>query len=118
MKSLNSVRLIGHLGADPECKEHDGKMVAKFSLATSEEWLDKATNEKKTITEWHNVVCFNKLAEIVKNHLKKGSRIYLAGKLKTSRWKNKSLEPRSITEIIADECIMLDIKTTDKATDG
>lgn len=110
MKSLNSVKLIGHLGADPECKEGDKSMVVKFCIATSEDWIDKETNEKRTITEWHNVVCFNKLAEIVKNNFKKGSRIYLAGKLKTSRWKNKSLEPRSITEIIADECIVLNSK--------
>lgn len=113
MKSLNSVQLIGHLGGDPECKESDKSMVTKFSLATSEDWIDKATNEKKSATDWHNIVCFNKLAEIAKNYLKKGSRIYLAGKLKTSRWKNKDLEPRSITEIIVDELIMLDSKPPD-----
>jgi single-strand DNA-binding protein len=113
MKSLNSVQLIGHLGSDPECKEHDTKMVAKFSLATGEEWIDKSSDEKQTTTEWHKVVCFNKLAEIVKNHLKKGERIYISGKLKTSRWQDKNNETRSITEIVADELIMLSHKAGD-----
>jgi single-strand DNA-binding protein len=113
MKSLNNVELIGHLGSDPECKEHDGKMVAKFSLATGEEWLDKLSKEKQTATEWHKVVCFNKLAEIVKKHLKKGERIYISGKLKTSRWQDKNNEARSITEIIADELILLSNKASD-----
>lgn len=113
MRSLNSVQLIGHLGMDPEYKEHDNKMVAKFTLATSDEWLDKISNEKQTATEWHKIVCFNKLAEIVKKHLKKGERIYISGKVKTSKWQDKNNEPRSTTEIIADELIMLSNKSGD-----
>lgn len=73
MKSLNSVQLIGNIGNDPETKELNGKMVSKFSIATSEEWLDKTTSEKHSNTEWHKVVCFSKLADIVNRYLKKGA---------------------------------------------
>ena len=110
MKSLNRVQLIGNLGNDPEIKEHDGKVISKFSIATSEEWLDKSTNEKRKNIEWHRVVCFNYLATIVKNHLKKGTKIYLAGKLKTTKWQDKNNENHYATDIIAEELIMLDSK--------
>lgn len=113
MKSLNKVQLIGNVGLDPESKEHEGKMVSKFSVATSEEWLGKNTTEKKTHTEWHKVVCFSKLAEIVNRYLKKGARIYISGKLKTSQWQDKNNENRYTTEIIADELIMLDSKSSE-----
>jgi single-strand DNA-binding protein len=111
MRSLNKMQLIGNVGAEPEFKEHDGKMVSKFSVATGEEWVDKLTNEKQTNTEWHKIVCFNKLAEIVNTYLKKGARVYISGKLKTSKWQDKNNEARSTTEIIADELIMLDGKS-------
>jgi single-strand DNA-binding protein len=110
MKSLNNVQLIGHLGHDPETKEINGKMVSVFSIATSEEWLDKATTKKCTNTEWHKIVCFSKLADIVNRYLKQGARIYLSGKLKTSKWQDKNNETRHTTEIIAEELIMLDNK--------
>ncbi|MDR3491004.1 MAG: single-stranded DNA-binding protein [Gammaproteobacteria bacterium] len=111
MKSLNSIQLIGHVGSDPELNETGGKMVSKFSVATSEEWLDKSTLEKVKNTEWHKIVCFNKLAEIVNKYLKKGARIYVSGKLKTSAWQDINNENRSTTEVIADELIMLDSKS-------
>lgn len=111
MKSLNQVQLIGHVGNDPEGKETAGKMISKFAIATSEEWLDKSTTEKQNNTEWHKVVCFNKLAEIVNKYLKKGARVYLSGKLKTSKWQDKNNESRYTTEIVADELIMLDAKS-------
>lgn len=114
MRSLNNVQLIGHVGSDPEIKELNGKMIAQFSIATSEEWKDKVTHEKQSYTEWHKVVCFNKLAEIVKSYLKKGARIYLSGKLKTSKWQDKNNETRYTTEIIADELILLDSKSDEK----
>src|SRR3990167_4627154 len=98
MKSLNTVKLIGHLGSDPEIKEYDGKAVSKFSIATGEEWIDKATNEKRGCTEWHKVVCFNKLANITKDYLKKGTRVYVAGKLRTSKWQDKNNENHYTTE--------------------
>ena len=110
MKSLNMVQLIGNLGSDPEVKEHDGKMVSKFSIATSETWLDKATNEKRKNIEWHRIVCFNQVAKIAKAHLKKGTKIYLAGKLKTTKWQDKNNENHYATDIIAEELIMLDSK--------
>jgi single-strand DNA-binding protein len=113
MKSLNLVQMIGNLGADPEFKEHNGVMICKFSVATSEEWVDKVTAEKNTKSEWHKVVCFNKLAEITNKYLKKGSRIYLSGKIRISKWQDKNNETRCLTEIIADELIMLSHKLED-----
>ena len=113
MKSLNHVQLIGHLNADPECKESNGKTVAKFSIATGNEWLDKSTDEKQKTTEWHKVVCFNQLAAIVNCYLKKGARVYISGKLKTSKWQGKNNESKSITEIIANELVMLDRKSSE-----
>ena len=108
MKSLNQVQLIGNLGSDPECKDHNGKMIAKFSIATGEEWIDKTTNEKRGGTEWHKVVCFSKLAEIAQSYLKKGAKVYVAGKLKTSKWQDKNNENHFTTEVIVDDLIMLD----------
>lgn len=108
MRSLNHVQLIGHLGADPESQSKDNLGVTKFSVATSESWLDKTTGERRVTTEWHRIVCFSKLAELVKNHL--GSKVYVSGKLKTSKWQDKHNETRYTTEVIADDLIMLDPK--------
>ena len=105
MKSLNLVQLIGNLGGDPEVTEHQDKMIVKFSLA-----LDEQKNSENTT--WQKVVCFNKLAEITAAHLKKGARIYISGKLKTSKWIDKNKENRYTTEVIANELIMLDSKKT------
>ena len=110
MKSLNMVQLIGHLGNDPEIKENEGKMITKFSIATSETWLDKTTSEKRTSIEWHRVVCFNQVAKIAKAHLKKGAKVYLGGKIKTSKWQDKNNENHYATDIIAEELIILDSK--------
>lgn len=110
MKSLNSVQLIGNIGNDPEFSENQGKMVSKLSMATTDKWLDKVTAETRVITEWHKLVFFNKLAEIAKDYLKKGARIFVSGKLRTSEWKNKNGETRHTTEVIVDELIMLDSK--------
>ena len=112
MKSLNQVQLIGHLGGDPEVSESDGKSYARFSIATSEEWLDKKTNVKRENVEWHNLVCFNKLADITKMYLKKGSRVFASGKLKTSKWQDKNNETKYSTQVVIDELIMLDQKPT------
>lgn len=113
MKSLNHVQLIGHVGSDPESKSQDTACVVKFSIATSENWVDKLTLQKQTQTEWHKIVCFNKLGEIAKTYLKKGSRIYLSGQLKSSRWQDKNNENRTTVEIIADELILLDSKANE-----
>lgn len=111
MKSLNQVQLIGNVGVDPEYKDNGGKKISKFSIATGEVWLDKVTNEKQTNTEWHKIVCFNKLAEIVNSYVKKGEHVYISGKLRTSKWQDKNNEAKFTTEIIADELIMLSNST-------
>lgn len=110
MKSLNQIQLIGNVGTDPEFKEGSGATFSKFTLATGEEWIDKTTLMKHENTEWHKIVCFNRLGEVAKNHVKKGARIYLSGKLRTSTWKDKNNENRYTTEIIADNIILLDGK--------
>ena len=101
--SLNKVLLIGRLGADPEIKQMvNGKSVARLSLATSQNWKDKNTGEKKEKTEWHRVVVFNEgLVNVVQQYLKKGSQIYIEGQLSTRKWKDEqSGQDKYSTEII------------------
>jgi len=108
MKSLNKVQLIGHLGKDPESRAlPDGRAVCNFTVATSETWKDKASGEKKEKTEWHRVSAFGKLAEICGEYLKKGSQVYIDGKLSTRKWQDKDGANRYTTEITADSMIML-----------
>jgi single-strand DNA-binding protein len=110
-KSLNKVTLIGNLGKEPELSyTASGIAVAKFSIATNERWKDQegAVQER---TEWHNIVAWRKLAEICGQYLKKGSKVYLEGKLQTRSWDDKNTGvKRYTTEIIADDLIMLDSK--------
>jgi single-strand DNA-binding protein len=117
MKSLNNVQLIGHLGQTPEAIDYDGKLIVKFSVATNEQWLDKVTGEKIRTTEWHKAVCFNKLAEIVKKFVNKGAKVYLSGKLKTSKWLDKNKMDHYTTEIVVEELIMLDAKPSSCESD-
>ena len=101
--SLNKVLLIGRLGADPEIKQMvNGKSVARFSLATSQSWKDKATGEKKEKTEWHRIVVFNEgLVNVVQQYLKKGAQIYVEGQLSTRKWQDeKSGQDKYSTEIL------------------
>ena len=101
--SLNKVLLIGRLGADPEIKQMvNGKSIARFSLATSQNWKDKNTGEKKQKTEWHRVVIFNEgLVNVVKQYLKKGSQVYIEGQLSTRKWKDEqSGQDKYSTEVI------------------
>lgn len=108
MASVNKVILIGHLGKDPETRYMpNGDQVTNITVATSEQWTDKATNEKKEATEWHRVVFFRRLAEIAGQYLKKGSQVYLEGKLKTRKWQDKEGQDRYTTEIHADSLKML-----------
>lgn len=108
MASVNKVILVGHLGKDPETRYMpNGDPVANITVATSEQWTDKATNEKKEATEWHRVVFFRRLAEIVGQYLKKGSQVYIEGALKTRKWQDKDGQDRYTTEIVADEMKML-----------
>ena len=107
-KSLNKVMLIGNLGKDPEVKfTPGGTAVAKFSLATNERFKDKA-GEWQDRTEWHNIVAWQRLAEIVGEYVKKGSKIYIEGRLQTSSWEDKqSGEKKYRTEIIASDLLLL-----------
>lgn len=114
--AVNKVILIGNLGDAPEVKYMpNGDAVANFSLATTERWKDKATGENKDATEWHRIVIYKQLAEIAGKYLKKGSKIYLEGKLKTRKWQDKSGQDRYTTEIIADQMQMLDSKENNSA---
>lgn len=107
-KDVNKVILIGHLGQDPEVKNMpSGGAVANVSIATSEQWTDKQTNEKRERTEWHRVVFFNRTAEVVGQYLRKGSQIYVEGRLQTRKWQGQNGEDRYTTEIVANEMQML-----------
>ena len=108
MASVNKAILVGALGKDPETRfMPDGKAVANFSIATSESWKDKNSGEKKEVTEWHRISVFGGLAEICGQYLKKGSSVYIEGKIQTRKWKDKEGNDRYTTEIVADKMQML-----------
>ena len=110
-KGVNKVILIGNLGNDPELRyTPSGSAVANITLATSESWRDKQSGEQQERTEWHRVVFFNRLAEIVGEYLRKGSKIYVEGSLRTRKWQDKAGIERYTTEIVAAEMHMLDRK--------
>jgi single-strand DNA-binding protein len=100
--SLNRVELIGNLGRDPESPRlNNGNMVVNFSIATSETWKDKDSGEKKERTDWHNIVIFNDaLCRVAEQYLKKGSKIYISGKLQTRKWQDQSGQDRYSTEVV------------------
>ncbi|WP_127470116.1 single-stranded DNA-binding protein [Thiomicrorhabdus aquaedulcis] len=101
MRGVNKVILVGTLGADPEVKyAANGNAIANLSVATSEEWNDKATGQKQQKTEWHRISIFGKLAEIAGQYLKKGSQVYLEGKLQTRKWQDQSGQDRYTTEVV------------------
>jgi single-strand DNA-binding protein len=105
---LNKVTLIGNLGADPEVRYMpNGGAVANITLATTMRWKDKQSGEKKEATEWHRIVFYNKLAEIVGQYLKKGAQVYIEGRLQTRKWQDKDGADRYSTEIIASSMNML-----------
>jgi single-strand DNA-binding protein len=108
-RGINKVILIGHLGADPETRYMpSGSAVTNLRLATSESWKDKNTGEQQERTEWHNVVMFSRLAEIAAEYLRKGSQVYIEGRLRTRKWQDKSDgHDRYTTEIVANEMQML-----------
>jgi len=114
--SVNKVIIIGNLGADPEVKAMpSGDRMAKFPVATSENWRDKSTGERREKTEWHNVVIFNEnLAKIAENYLKKGAKVYIEGSLQTRKWQDQNGQDRYSTEIVLQkyrgELTMLDGK--------
>jgi single-strand DNA-binding protein len=108
MASINKVILIGNLGADPEHRAlPSGEAVCNIRLATTENWKDKSTGEKRELTEWHRVVMYRKLAEIADQYLRKGSAVYIEGRLRTRKWQDKDGQERYTTEIEASEMKML-----------
>jgi single-strand DNA-binding protein len=107
---LNRVTLIGNLGKDPDLQTLEGNIsVAKFPLATSESFKDKAGNQQ-TETEWHNIVLWRGLADLAKKYLRKGSAVYIDGKMKTRHYDDKDGNKRYVTEVVAEELILLDKK--------
>lgn len=107
--SINKVILIGNLGNEPEVKTFtNGDKITTVSIATSERWTDKNTGEKKEQTEWHRVVFSNRLADVAEQYLKKGSKVYIEGKIKTRKWQDQNGQERYSTEIRADNMQMLD----------
>ncbi|MCW5589671.1 MAG: single-stranded DNA-binding protein [Legionellales bacterium] len=108
-RGINKAILIGNLGGDPEVRYlPSGNAVATISIATSETWKDKKTGDLQESTEWHRVVLFNRLAEIAKEYLKKGGKVYIEGKLRTRKWQDNNKMNRYTTEIVADEMQMLE----------
>lgn len=108
MASVNKVILVGNLGRDPETRfSPDGAAICNVSLATTSQWKDKNSGERKEETEWHRIVFYNRLAEIAGEYLKKGRSIYVEGRLKTRKWQDKEGQDRWTTEIVADQMQML-----------
>ena len=107
-RGINKVILIGNLGRDPETRySQNGSPITNFSVATSESWRDKTSGETQERTEWHNIVCFNRLAEISGEYLRKGSKVFIEGQLRTSSWEADG-QKKYRTEIYARELQMLD----------
>ena len=118
-QGVNKVILIGNVGKDPDVRYMpNGNAVANVTLATSESWKDKNSGEKQERTEWHRVTFFRRLGEIVGEYVKKGSKIYVEGRLQTRKWQDKDGNDRYTTEIIADEMQMLDSRGGSAAFDS
>ena len=115
-RGVNKVILIGNLGSDPEVRyTPGGSAVANVTLATSSAWRDKSSGQLQERTEWHRIVFFNRLAEIVGEYLHKGSKIYIEGSLRTRKWQDKSGMDRYTTEIISNEMQILDSKNSNSS---
>jgi single-strand DNA-binding protein len=111
MASVNKVIIVGNLGRDPETKYMpNGEAVTNIAVATTESWKDKNSGEKKELTEWHRITFYRKLADIAGQYLKKGSQVYIEGRLQTRKWTDKEGAERFTTEIIADSMQMLGSK--------
>jgi single-strand DNA-binding protein len=108
MASVNKVILVGNLGRDPETRAMpSGDSITNIRVATTDRWKDKASGEMKEATEWHSVVFFGRLAEIASQYLRKGSQVYVEGRLRTRKWQDKEGQDRYTTEIVADQMQML-----------
>lgn len=111
-RGINKVILVGNVGVDPDVRYlPNGNAVTTLSIATSESWKDKQTGEKQERTEWHRVVCFNRLGEIAGEYVRKGSKLYVEGSLRTRKWQDQQGQDRYTTEIVANDIQMLDSKT-------
>lgn len=111
-RGINKVILVGNVGVDPDVRYlPNGNAVTSLSIATSESWKDKTTGEKQDRTEWHRVVCFNRLGEIAGQYVRKGSKLYVEGSLRTRKWQDKEGQDKYTTEIIATDIQMLDSKS-------
>lgn len=110
-RGINKVILVGNVGVDPDVRYlPNGNAVTTLSVATSETWKDKQTGDKQERTEWHRVVCFNRLGEIAGEYVRKGSKLYVEGSLRTRKWQDQQGQDRYTTEIIANDIQMLDSK--------
>ena len=119
MNGANKVILVATLGKDPETRvSQTGTHMTNFSCATSEKWKDKQTGQQQEKTEWHNIVIFNRLAEVAAQYLKKGSKVYLEGKLQTRKWQDQSGNDRYTTEILVGQMQMLDSKQSSDSNDN
>ena len=111
-RGINKVILIGNLGQDPEVRfTPSGTAVANLNLATSDTWMDKQSGQRQERTEWHRIVLFNKTAEIAQQYLKKGSKVYIEGRLQTRKWQDQNGQDKYSTEIVVSDMIMLDSKS-------
>jgi len=111
-RGINKVILVGNVGTDPDVRYlPNGNAVTTLSIATSESWKDKQTGEKQERTEWHRVVCFNRLGEIAGEYVRKGSKLYVEGSLRTRKWQDPQGQDRYTTEIVAADIQMLDSKS-------
>lgn len=118
-RGVNKVIIVGNVGKDPEIKfSGSGAGIANLTVATSESWKDKQTGQRQEKTEWHRVVFFNRLAEIVGEYIKKGSKVYIEGKLQTRKWQDQSGQDRYTTEIVANEMQMLDSREGNAQQNG
>ena len=116
-RGINKVILVGNLGGDPETRyTASGAAITNITLATSESWRDKQSGETQERTEWHRVVFFNRLAEIAGEYLRKGSKLYVEGSLRTRKWQDQSGQDRYTTEVIANEMQMLDSRGSGGST--
>jgi single-strand DNA-binding protein len=108
MAGINKAIIVGNLGRDPEMRyTQDGRAIANFSVATSREWRNRETNEKQEQTEWHRIVAFGRLAEIIGQYLSKGRQVYIEGRIQTREWEDKEGNRRWTTEIVAEQMQML-----------
>ncbi|WP_419731341.1 single-stranded DNA-binding protein [Pasteurella multocida] len=116
MAGVNKAIIVGNLGNDPEIRTMpNGEAVANISVATSESWIDKNTGERKTQTEWHSIVFYRRQAEICGQYLKKGSKVYVEGRLRTRKWQDQNGQDRYTTEIQGDVLQMLDSRQDSQA---